>query len=72
MKKQVENKRNRRVLEILMVVLLIFSMLVLSRNAADYVMSRRVEREKRVVVIDAGHGGGYLRRIVQPDFLLYL
>lgn len=40
-------------------VLLVVSMLVVGKEAADYVTSKqiKVEKEKRLVVIDAGHGG---------------
>lgn len=57
MKKQWKRNWNKRGLDTLMIGLLVLSMLVLSRNAAGYVMSRHVEMKKRVVVIDAGHGG---------------
>lgn len=40
-----------------------FSMFVVAREGAVYVNSLQVENKKRVcVVIDAGHGGGNLRK----------
>lgn len=50
-----ENKG--RMIEMGMVVLLLVSMLVLSKNAAHLVSSWKIEEKERVVVIDAGHGG---------------
>ena len=53
------NKSQYRLLSIAMGVLLLVSMLYVGREAAAYVADRNVnvEEERRVVVIDAGHGG---------------
>lgn len=41
-----------------------FSMFVVAREGAVYVNSLQVENEKKVcIVIDAGHGGGNLRKL---------
>jgi len=38
-------------------IMLILSAFILSKTAAEYVLNTQVEKEKMVVVIDAGHGG---------------
>lgn len=49
----------KQFMELVMVVLLLLSMLFLSREAAEYVMNNRVVQSNAIktVVIDAGHGG---------------
>ena len=48
---------SRRSLEITMAILLLVSMVILSRSAAKMVSGIQTNQEKLVVVIDAGHGG---------------
>lgn len=50
-------EQKSRIIEMGMVVLLLVSMLVLSKNAANLVNSWKIEEKEKVVVIDAGHGG---------------
>ncbi len=40
-----------------MVGLLLISMIILSRNTANYVVSHQVKTDEKIVVLDAGHGG---------------
>ncbi len=47
-----------RILKLVMVGILLFSMFVVAREGAVYVSSVQVEKEKEIcIVIDAGHGG---------------
>lgn len=48
--------KNKKLVTYTMVILLFFSMVVVAKEAADYVVARRVADGKRLVVIDAGHG----------------
>lgn len=51
------NNQNR-ILKLVMVAILMFSMFVVAREGAVYVTSTQVEEKKSIcVVIDAGHGG---------------
>ena len=50
------NIKNKKLVNYIMVLLLFFSMLVVAKEAADYVMAERVTDRKRLIVIDAGHG----------------
>lgn len=51
------NNQNR-ILKLVMVGILLFSMFVVARESAVYVNSAQVEKEKKIcVVVDAGHGG---------------
>ena len=50
------NIKNRKLVNYIMVLLLFFSMLVVAKEAADYVVSRKTADRSRLVVIDAGHG----------------
>ena len=50
------NIQNKKIVNYIMVLLLFFSMLVVAKEAADYVMAERVTDRKRLIVIDAGHG----------------
>lgn len=47
----------KRVVSMLMAVIMLCSMFYLAQKAAAYTLSNRLLEEKRVVVIDAGHGG---------------
>lgn len=50
--------KNNKILEMIMIVLLLISMVILSKNAAQIVNTLAVKVEnQKVVVIDAGHGG---------------
>lgn len=51
------DKKKRYFLEGAMAVLLLASMLVLSKNAALMVTNQAIAEEEKIVVIDAGHGG---------------
>lgn len=52
-----------RILKLVMVGILMFSMFVVAREGAVYVNSLQVKSGKKVcVVIDAGHGDGNLRK----------
>lgn len=42
---------------LVMGIMLILSAFILSKSAAEYVMSTRTEKEKVTIIIDAGHGG---------------
>lgn len=51
-------EKQSRILRLVMVGILMCSMFVVARKGAAYVLSGRVESEKKIcVVIDAGHGG---------------
>ena len=53
-----------RILKLVMVSILMFSMFVVAREGAVYVNSLQVESGKKVcVVIDAVHGDGNLRKL---------
>ena len=57
-------ENQNRILRLVMVGILMFSMFVVAREGAAYVNSRTVEsgeKKEICVVIDAGHGGGKLR-----------
>lgn len=59
-----------RILKLVMVGILMFSMFVVAREGAVYVNSLQVENEKKVcIVIDAGHGGGNLRKLFKHAVL---
>lgn len=55
------DKKNSHYLQAGMAILLLASMLVLSKNAALMVMTDQITQKEKIVVIDAGHGDGYLR-----------
>lgn len=48
--------KNKKLVTYTMVVLLFFSMVVVAKEAADYVVARKMADGSRLVVIDAGHG----------------
>lgn len=55
-------ENQNRILKLVMVGILMFSMFVVAREGAIYVNSVQVENPQKVcVVIDAGHGGSKLR-----------
>jgi len=48
--------KNKKIVTYIMVGLLFFSMVVVAKEAADYVVARKIAGRSRLVVIDAGHG----------------
>ena len=53
----------RQRVELLLSVLFLLGLIAASRSIGKYVSSAQVEDRKAVVVVDAGHGGAYLRRL---------
>lgn len=55
-----------RVLKLVMLGIMMFSMFVVAREGAIYVNSMQIENKKTLcVVIDAGHGSGNLRKVTK-------
>ena len=61
--------KNKKLVTYTMVGLLFFSMLVVAKEAADYVVSRKVADRSRLVVIDAGHGAADSGKVGINDVL---
>lgn len=61
--------KNKKIVTYTMVGLLFFSMLVVAKEAADYVVSRKVADRSRLVVIDAGHGAADSGKVGINDVL---
>lgn len=47
----------RQKIKFVLVVLVLSGLIIISRNVSKYVVSDRVENQKILVVVDAGHGG---------------
>ncbi len=66
------DERQKKILGIIMAVILLISMYFVAKEGAAYVNSGQVKgernenkKEKFCVVIDAGHGGGNLRKAIK-------